>query len=245
MCARGATVARIPRSQRVPGGSLRSTRRQPQLTERYLGGWRWSTQDVGSDGANGGRTWAAAARAWSATPPSPLALRGGGKCRQGRRGDDGGGRGRRAVNSTIHKTSLESPFWEANETMGGKHLAARRARERGTRCKKCSVPIFFFESRCERARPSARAPPKSRANERFASVSWGPRVNAMANSRQKRRAAVRAGGGPGRVEWGSYLGRRRAGFSWDTLEPAGPARGVGNASGSTLERSARFQGGEP
>jgi hypothetical protein len=63
----------------------------------------------------------------------------------------------------LHKTSLESPFWVANETIGGKHLAARRGRERGTRCKKCSVPISFFDSRCECARPSARAPPKSRA----------------------------------------------------------------------------------
>ena len=55
---------------------------------------RWSMQDVGSDGSNGGRTLAAAARAWSVTPPSPLALRGGRKSRQGRRGDDGAGLGR-------------------------------------------------------------------------------------------------------------------------------------------------------
>jgi len=112
----------------------------------------------------GRREWAshlaAAARAWSETTPSALALRGDLKSRQGRRGDDSGGRGRRAVNSTIHKTSLESPFWEANETIRGKHLAARRGPERGTRCKKCSGQ-FAFSTHDANARVQTRVLPRN------------------------------------------------------------------------------------
>ena len=114
MCARGATVARKPRSPRVPGGSLRSTRRQPQFKSKPYEACKTRV-----------RTARLGVAPWE--PPRELGPRyprarspcaaAGTVVRSGAGMTAADWRGEQSAQQ-FTTTSLESLFWEENETMG-------------------------------------------------------------------------------------------------------------------------------